>query len=469
MKSSWLLCLAVAIILSPLNATGQQRSNIVLIVSDDQGYADISAYEHPAEIKTPHLDRIANQGVRFTSGYASAYVCAPSRAGLLTGRYQQRFGFYSGGDSRIGLPLTEITIASHLKKHGYTTGVFGKWHLGLEKDYHPLNRGFDEFYGFLGHGAHDYFELKADDEHNGMWRNWDRIDDQGYLTDNLGKEAASFIARHKEEPFFCYLPFNAVHWPLQAPPETTAVFKNENPDRNIYLGMLQHMDRAVGTVLDELEKHQLTDNTLVLFMSDNGGSKKVFANNGKLREFKQSTHEGGIRIPFLASWPGKLPEGAVIDTPVIALDFFPTICSAAGIAVPEENELDGKSLLSVVENPAAPHHEFLFWDGDEGRIGVRAGKWKLVVRGNTNGLYDLSNDVGETTDLKEKFPNVYQSLVEHYGQWRQECPPTLREQAAKQKSQTNNTSSGNRPNVLLNDSDDFNRQLAAPLVNTPIR
>ena len=144
-----------------------------------------------------HLDRIANQGVRFTSGYASAYVCAPSRAGLLTGRYQQRFGFYSGGDSRIGLPLTEITIASHLKKHGYTTGVFGKWHLGLEKDYHPLNRGFDEFYGFLGHGAHDYFELKADDEHNGMWRNWDRIDDQGYLTDNLGKEAASFIARRR--------------------------------------------------------------------------------------------------------------------------------------------------------------------------------------------------------------------------------------------------------------------------------
>ncbi|MEC7566586.1 MAG: sulfatase-like hydrolase/transferase, partial [Planctomycetota bacterium] len=366
------------------------KPNIVLIVSDDQGYADISAFDHPPEIVTTNLDRIAKSGARFSNGYASAYVCAPSRAGLLTGRYQQRFGFYSGGDSRIGLPLSEMTVATLLKKAGYATGVFGKWHVGLEKQYHPLSRGFDEFYGFLGHGAHDYFELKAGDEHNGMWRNWDRIDDTGYLTDNLGREAAAFIRRHREEPFFCYIPFNAVHWPLQAPEEDVRRYHNENPDRNVYLAMLDRMDKAVGVVLDELELQGLTQNTIVLFMSDNGGSKKVFADNGKLRDFKQSTYEGGIRVPFMMSWPGKVEAGHVIETPVISLDFFPTICQAAGISIPRDRQLDGKSLLPLLSGEAVgTHHEHLYWDGDEGRHAIRSGAWKLVVRGESTELYNL--------------------------------------------------------------------------------
>ncbi|MBC8437394.1 MAG: sulfatase-like hydrolase/transferase, partial [Planctomycetes bacterium] len=241
-----LYCQLIAVSFLVSIAHAQAKPNIVLIVSDDQGYGDISAYDHPAEVATANLDRISKTGTRFSNGYASAYVCAPSRAGLITGRYQQRFGFYSGGDSRIGLPLSEVTLATLLKTAGYKTGVFGKWHLGLEKPYHPLSRGFDEFYGFLGHGAHDYFELKADDPHNGMWRNWDRIDDTGYLTDNLGREAAAFIRGHHDEPFFCYLPVNAGHSPLQAPPEDIQRYSNDNPERKINLAMCARMDQAGG-------------------------------------------------------------------------------------------------------------------------------------------------------------------------------------------------------------------------------
>ncbi|GAG78487.1 unnamed protein product, partial [marine sediment metagenome] len=209
--------------------------NIVLIVSDDQGYADASCYDHPKEVSTPNIDRLARQGVRLTNAYASAYVCAPTRAGLLTGRYQQRFGFYTGGDSRTGLPLSEVTLADLLKKQGYATAVIGKWHVGIKPDYRPLKRGFDEFYGFLGHGAHDYFDLRITDDHTSIYRNEKPINDTGYLTHNLTRRAVSFIERHRKQPFFLYLPFNAVHWPLQAPPEYIKRFNTGNKDRDIYL------------------------------------------------------------------------------------------------------------------------------------------------------------------------------------------------------------------------------------------
>ncbi len=462
MFNKFLYCQLIAVSFLVSFANAAAKPNIVLIVSDDQGYGDISAYDHPAEVATVNLDRISKTGTRFSNGYASAYVCAPSRAGLITGRYQQRFGFYSGGDSRIGLPLSEVTLATLLKTAGYKTGVFGKWHLGLEKQYHPLSRGFDEFYGFLGHGAHDYFELKADDLHNGMWRNWDRIDDTGYLTDNLGREAAAFIRRHHDEPFFCYLPFNAVHWPLQAPQEDVQRYRNDNPERNIYLAMLDRMDQAVGVVLDELESQGLTENTLVLFMSDNGGSKKVFANNGRLRDFKQSTYEGGIRVPFMVSWPARVEAGKVIETPVIALDLLPTICQAAGITISANRKLDGKSLLPLLQGEAVKQlHEYLYWDGDEGRYAIRNGDWKLVVRNDTVGLYNLAVDIGEEHDLKEVHPEKLQQLQEQFTAWRKQCPPTLREQqTAKKKPVPASTQRrSGTPNVLLVICDDLNRHV----------
>ena len=214
------------------------------------------------------------------------------------------------------------------------------------------------------------------------------------------------------EPFFLYLPFNAVHWPLQAPPEDVAEFDNENPDRNIYLGMLKRMDLAVGVVLDELEKHDLKDNTLLLFYSDNGGSKKVFADNGTLRDYKQSTYEGGVRVPFMVSWPAVLGQGSQVDEAAISLDFFPTICEAAGLPLPEGKSLDGKSLLPLLKGEQqGSFHERLYWDGDEGRIGMRSGDWKLVGRANQYQLFDLSSDPGEQKDLAGMFPEKLAKLT----------------------------------------------------------
>jgi len=247
------------------NRKAAGRPNIVLIVSDDQGYGDSSCYDHPKEVRTPNIDSLAAEGIRMTNGYASAYVCAPTRAGLLTGRYQQRFGFYAASDSRIGLPLSEVTLADMLRKQGYATAVIGKWHVGIEPEYHPLKRGFDKFYGFLGHGAHDYFDLKITSEYNSIYRNEKPINDTGYLTDNLARESVSYIERHKKQPFFLYLPFNAVHWPLQALQKYIKLFNTGDENRDIYLAMLKSMDEAIGKVLEALKRTGSDDNTLIIF------------------------------------------------------------------------------------------------------------------------------------------------------------------------------------------------------------
>ena len=403
-----------------------QRPNVVLIVSDDHGYADSSCYEHPEEVRTPNIDRIARRGVRFTQGYASAYVCAPTRAGLLTGRYQQRFGFYTASDSRIGLPVTEITLADLLRRHGYTTGAFGKWHLGLEPDYHPLKRGFDTFYGFLGHGAHDYFNLARSSPHNSIRRNLDIIDDTGYLTDNLAREATAFIERHRQRPFFLYLAFNAVHFPLQARDEDIRRHNTGNRSRDIYLGMLDRMDAAVGAVLDTLARHGVDQNTLLFFFSDNGGARQNFASNGALRDFKHSVYEGGIRVPFLASWPARLTPGAVCREPVICLDILPTICAAAGAELPKDRVYDGKDLLPLLHGKvSAPLHEALFWDGDEDRRAVRAGPWKLVDNSGKLELFNLESDLGEKTDLSAQHPDRVKQLQAAFTSWRRAMSPRL--------------------------------------------
>ncbi|MHC4627054.1 MAG: sulfatase-like hydrolase/transferase, partial [Planctomycetota bacterium] len=248
------LCLGGDVLPAVGRGDAAGRPNIVVIVSDDQGYADSSCYDHPQEVSTPGIDRLAEEGVRFTNGYASAYVCAPTRAGLLTGRYQQRFGFYTAGDSRTGMPTNEITVADVLRKEGYATAIIGKWHVGLEPQYRPLRRGFDEFYGFLGHGAHDYFKLGINDEHTSIYRNDKPINDTGYLTHNLAREAVSFIERNQNRPFFLYLPFNAVHWPLQAPGKHIDRFDTGDENRDIYLAMLACMDEAISRVLDALKR-----------------------------------------------------------------------------------------------------------------------------------------------------------------------------------------------------------------------
>lgn len=426
-----------------LASRSSNRPNIVLIVSDDQGYADASCYDHPKEVGTPNIDRLAAEGVRLTNGYASAYVCAPTRAGLLTGRYQQRFGFYTGGDSRVGLPTGEITIADLLKKAGYATGVVGKWHVGLEPNYRPLKRGFDEFYGFLGHGAHDYFDLKITDEYTSIYRNDKPVNDTGYLTDNLAREAVSFIERRRRQPFFLYLPFNAVHWPLQAPQESIKRFNTPQEGRDIYLAMLGSMDQAIGRVLDALKRTGADDNTLIIFFSDNGGAKKNFADNGVLREYKQTVYEGGIRVPFIVRWPGKLPKAAVCNEPVISLDVLPTICAAAGVQLPADRAYDGKNMLGALRGQAKePLHKVLFWYDGADQWAVRTGKWKLLSRNGSSELYDLDADIGEKHNLATEQPQVVNRLKALYDNWQSQ----LGEQLSKSKERKRPRDiSGKRP------------------------
>jgi arylsulfatase A-like enzyme len=416
-------------------ADAASKPNIVIIVSDDHGYGDVSCYEHPKEIRTPNIDRIARRGVRFTQGYVSAYVCAPTRAGLMTGRYPQRYGFYTANDSRIGLPLAEKTVADLLRRQGYATGAFGKWHLGIEPAYHPLQRGFDEFYGFLGHGGHDYFDLKRTAAaFSSIWRNDRVIDDTGYLTDNLGREAVSFISRHEKRPFFLYLAFNAVHFPLQAPPEVIRKYDTGNPQRDTYLAMLEREDAAVGKVLDELERRRLDGNTLVVFFSDNGGARNNAADNGPLRDYKHSVYEGGIRVPFLIRWPGRLPENRESREPVICLDVLPTVCAAAGVPLPQDRVYDGRNMLPVLTGSAAGAlHESLFWDGDEGRTAVRSGPWKLVHNQNKIELFNLESDRGEKVDLATQHPEVAGRLRQTFDGWRKTMAPRLRKRARPAK------------------------------------
>jgi len=401
------------------------KPNVIIIVSDDQGYADVSFHAHPDEVSTPAIDKLANQGVIFTNAYASAYVCAPTRAGLLTGRYQQRFGFYRAADSRAGMPLSEKTLADYLKEEGYATGIFGKWHLGLEYDYRPLQRGFDEFYGFLGHGAHDYFDLSCEEgtEHNCIYRNNEIVNDEGYLTDVLADEASNFIKKHAggPNPFFLYLPFNAVHWPLQAPEVDIAKFNTGNSDRDIMLGMLYRMDEAVNKVYQTLKSTGEYENTLLFYFSDNGGAKKIHANNSPLRDYKQSTYEGGVRVPFFVSWPNVIKPGSEQE-PVISLDILPTILDAIGKKPPQKLVLDGRSMMPIFQsNLQKPLHDQLYWDGNEDKWAVREGDFKLVKnRSGAIELYDLSNDIGESQNIKDTNPAMAENLEAKYLQWRNE-------------------------------------------------
>jgi arylsulfatase A-like enzyme len=418
---------AVLLSASAARANASTQPNVVVIVSDDHGYADLSCYDHPGEIKTPNIDRIAKRGVRFTQGYASAYVCAPTRAALLTGRYSQRFGFYTASDSRAGMPLGERTMADVLKARGYTTGAFGKWHLGVTRPFHPLKRGFDEFYGFLGHGAHDYFDLKRKpEEHGSIWRNNEVIDDTGYLTDNLGREAQQFVQRNRERPFFLYLAFNAVHFPLQAPEEIIRKYDTGKRNRDIYLAMLEREDAAVGRVLDELERWKLDRNTVLFFLSDNGGARNNASSNGKLRDYKHSVYEGGIRVPFLMSWPERVAAGVISNEPVICMDVLPTVAAATEAALASGRIYDGRNLLpAVTGQSSSPLHPELFWDGDEGKTAVRSGRWKLVVNSAKKELYDLEKDPGEQNDLASRMPEVAARLGETFTRWRSEMAPRI--------------------------------------------
>lgn len=399
-------------------ARAAARPNIVVIISDDQGYADISFNPHrPKEVSTPHMDALAREGVFFTQGYISGNVCSPTRAGLMTGRYQQRAGIYTAGEGGSGLPLSERIFPQLLKPAGYVCGAFGKWHLGLTSEYNPAARGFDEFYGFLGRGAHDYYKL--DDPESPLYRNLDPVKDQGYLTTRLTDEAVSFIRRHKGRPFFAYLAYNAVHAPAEAPDEDVRRFNTGDPQRDILMAMLRHLDLGVGRVVDTLKTEGLWENTLLFFLTDNGGSKAIHADNTPLRGFKQQNYEGGIRTPFVVSWPAQIKGGHTCDTPVISLDILPTALAAAGLEPPRDRPFDGRSLLPLLRGETKLLHEHLFWSegGGSGEWAVRSGSCKLVASQDERELYDLSTDPGEKTNLAKQHPDRIRQLTALYDAW----------------------------------------------------
>ena len=422
--------------------------NIVLIVADDAGYADFGAYGDP-EMPTPRIDSIAANGVRFTQGYNAASVCSPSRAGLLTGRYPQRFGHefniprtpLPGADiDDIGLPLSESTIADSMRQLGYATIAVGKWHLGIADRFHPLERGFDEFYGFL-YGSRSYFPLD-DISEPGLFLMRDREPqpERGYMTDVLAEEAASQIGRHRDEPFFLYVSFNAVHTPMHAKPEHQAMFPRANGERRSTLAaMTVSLDEGVGTILDRLAGLQLLDNTMVWFLNDNGGATNNASDNFPLRGKKGDKFEGGIRVPFMVQWPAHLPEGTDYDYPVSSLDILPTSiaaanypadapsagaapgaaadaagmsgsdrpASAAGEPAPEARpQPDGTNLLPYLAGQEdGPPHRTLFWR----RGAIAAVRYvdenvdhKLIrVDGTSTWLFDMAADPYETTNLLE--------------------------------------------------------------------
>lgn len=409
----------------------RRRPNIVVIVADDLGYADIGC-QGCKDIPTPNIDSLAANGVRFTNGYASCPVCSPTRAGLMTGRYQQRFGheFNPGGHvgdrEDIGLPLPEITLADVLKDAGYATGLVGKWHLGMAPRFHPLNRGFDEFFGFLS-GSHSYIDWKADPL-NPILRGNEPVDENEYLTDAFTREAVAFVERHRDEPFFLYLCYNAVHAPMQAPPKYLDRFAHiADEKRRTHAAMLAAMDDGIGAVLAALRQAGVHDDTMVFFISDNGGPTAVnAADNTPLRGVKGTVYEGGIRVPFILQWPGRVQAGGTYHHPVICLDIFTTAVAAARGRMPGDRIIDGVDLTPYVTGrKETPPHEMLFWRRGEDRA-VRRGNWKLIASGDKPAeLYRLDKDISESTNLADKRPDMVRALSEALAGWEAQLSPPL--------------------------------------------
>ena len=456
------MCWAISLAAAPV-----RDPNILIIVADDLGYADLG-FQGGTDIPTPGIDALAANGVRFSNGYVTGTWCSPTRAGLLTGRYQQRFG--DAGHEPIpdnGLSLAETTLADRLSAAGYVTGLVGKWHLGIAPEFHPFERGFDEFFGFLrgGHSFQPGLPLIIFPDRNGLgedfraieegrttldgqiFRGAERVAEEEYLTDAFAREAVSFIERHEKDPFFLLLSFNAVHTPMHATDDRLEKFGSiADPMRRIYAAMTLAMDEAVGRVMSQLRQSNLEQDTLVFFISDNGGPtvhKYAYnaSSNTPLRGSKGTTLEAGIRVPFVVSWPGHLPSGEEYHQTAIQLDILPTAMAAAGIDAAPEWQLDGVNLLPHLrkENSRSPH-DALYWRS-WGQMAVRQGDWKLVsytskidegemLRSDSreqttpHRLYNLSMDIGETNDLASSEPEKVTELLSLWNAWNAEMRPT---------------------------------------------
>ncbi len=412
-----------------------RQPNIVLLFTDDAGYADFG-FHGSTTIPTPNLDELARTGVRFSQAYVTDSTCGPSRAGMITGRYQQRFGFEENNvpgymsansaelDDDMGLPVDEVTMADHLRSLGYATAVFGKWHLGHGDRFHPLERGFDEFVGFRG-GARNYFaypEGQADLPENRLERGFGEYrEHDGYLTDVLADEAVAFIERNSDQPFFVFLSFNAVHVPMDAMQADLALFPGLRGLRKQVAAMTVAMDRASGKVLDSLEELGLAEHTIVVFTNDNGGpTDRNGSSNYPFAGTKSNHLEGGIRVPFLMRWPERLNAGEIYDEPVSTLDLLPTFHAAAGGDISLLGDIDGVDLLPFVRGEADGRpHQTLFWKKDV-RATIRDGDWKLMrFADRPPELYNLAEDLAEQDNLAADHPDLVTELFKKIFAWEQ--------------------------------------------------
>jgi len=413
--------------------------NVIIIYADDMGYGDLSCYGCK-DIPTPNIDQLAATGVRFTDGYVSAPQCAPSRVGLLSGKYQNRLGFEYNVPkddpkySQLGFPAEEKTVGDLMKAQGYATGIIGKWHMGLAPELHPHKRGFDEFYGTL-HGSSVFippFNMKAkkmkgpNKPESDIERNGVEVDEKEYLTDAFTREAEAFIDKYHDKPFFLYLPYNAPHGPLQATEKYLNRFPDiENPKRKIYAAMVSALDDGVGRIMAKLKEYKLGENTLVFFISDNGATRKTsYGDNGPLRKWKGSLHEGGIRVPFIMNWKGTLPAGTVDSRQVIQLDATATAVDLAGGDI---SDMNGVNLIPyILKQKDGVPHEQLFWrimswkysrTGEPYQKATRRGDWKLVLTEKKWELYNLKNDISEKKDVSAQYPELVEELKKSWKKW----------------------------------------------------
>jgi arylsulfatase A-like enzyme len=416
------------------------KPNMIVIMTDDMGYADVG-FNGCEDIPTPNIDRIAKNGVKCTSGYAPYSVCGPSRAGFMTGRYGQRFGFernpqYRPQDPNMGLPKEERTFGEALKPVGYTSGVIGKWHLGAHPSNHPLNRGFDFFYGHLG-GGHQYmpelldlkdsYAAKNEMESYRTWimRNHEAIPPTQYLTDEFSDAAVEFVETNQDDPFFLYLSYNAPHTPLQATEKYLSRFPNLEGKRKVYAAMVSAVDDGVGKVLDKLDELKLTEDTLVVFLSDNGGPEpKNASDNGPLRGAKGDAWEGGFRVPFAVQWPSVIPAGTEYHEPVSSLDMMGTIVELSGAPVNPKRPLDGVNLVPYFtgKKNGSPHEAIYLRKFDGGKHTVRSGDYKMILqlkRGAPE-LYNLEEDIGEKNNIAAQHPEKIQQLEALRVEWESE-------------------------------------------------
>ncbi len=436
-----------------------KKPNVIIIMTDDQGYGDLSCMG-TTDFKTPNIDSLCDDGIRFSSMYSGSPVCSPSRACLLTGRYPANAGvraILAGHRRASGLTPEVPTIATALKNLGYATGISGKWHLGLKDECRPNSNGFDEFNGFLAgcldYYSHIFYYGMADGGKNpthDLWENEKEVWDNGeYLTERITQKGVEFIDKHKDEPFMLYLAYNAPHYPMHAPDKYIKRFSYLAPDRMIMAAMIAAVDDGIGEIKQKLIDEDLLDNTIIYFQSDNGPSREsrnwldgnedfyYGGTSGIFTGHKFSLFEGGIRIPAILSWKGHIGK-KVVDTPHIACDIFPTILEACG-GDTEDYYSDGISLMPLVEDKDDPQHEYLFWEM-EGQTACRYGKYKLVINGQLVEfdkpraelfLSDLENDPGEKHNLADEMPELCEQMKKAALEWRAGVEKTWDEKFAK--------------------------------------